>query len=308
MISYTVRGTILALSAAICWATMGVSAQYLLHSCNFTALDLVSIRLVAAGFLLLTVHRMLGGTGLLEPFANLSNFLQVFVAGIAIFLSQLTFMLSIKTSNAGIATIVVTTCPLICAIYLSFTEHRPFSVQELLSFLLALLGVVLLVTKGDFSSLDFSIAGVAWGLLAAVFTVAYSLQPRKIIRKIGVAPTVSWAMILGGIVACFFDPPWTLDVIWTPLSAASFAWIVVVGTVIAFWCYMASIKYISAVIVGLLVCVEPIGAYALSIILFHMHVGVYECIGIVLILSNVFMLSIPNEKFKAFFQRKSVKL
>ncbi len=303
MVNNTVKGSILAVSAALCWATMGVSAQYLLHSCGFTAIDLVSLRLVAAGFLLLTLHRFIGGTDLIEPFTSLSNFIQVFIAGIAILLSQLTFMLSIKASNAGTATILVTLCPLMSALYLSFSEKRPLSAQEGLSFLLAFFGVTLLVTKGDFSSFDFSFAGVAWGLASAFFTVVYSLQPRKIIRKIGVAPAVGWAMIFGGAIACTYNPPWTLNVIWTPLSFFAFAWIVVVGTVMAFWFYMASVKFISAVIVGLLVCIEPIGAYALSVVLFNLHIGFYESIGIALILSNVFLLSVPNKRFKGFFKR-----
>ncbi|WP_300937129.1 EamA family transporter, partial [Turicimonas muris] len=89
-------GISLALGAAVSWGAMGIAAQYLLHYCRFEAIDLVSIRLVSAGILLLLIYRILGGTDVMSPFSSRWAFTQVAIAGVTILGSQLTFMLSIK--------------------------------------------------------------------------------------------------------------------------------------------------------------------------------------------------------------------
>ena len=49
----TLKGVALASTAGICWGSMGVAAQYLMAQCQFTVLDLTSIRLLGAGLLLI---------------------------------------------------------------------------------------------------------------------------------------------------------------------------------------------------------------------------------------------------------------
>lgn len=213
--------------------------------------------------------------------------------------SQLTFMLSVAASNAGTAAIVLTLVPLICACWLSLTEKRPLTIREGICFVLAASGVFLIVTKGNFTSLDFSFEGVLWGLASAVFSAAYSIQPRKLIIKVGVGPVVGFGMLFGGLVASVMNPPWTMNVQWTALSISAFTYVVLIGTVVAFWCYLSSLKYVSAVIVGLMVCFEPLSAYLLSVFAFDLRIGLWEAAGICLVLLNVLVLSLPKKSTKA---------
>ena len=140
--------------------------------------------------------------------------------------------------------------------------------REGICFVLAASGVFLIVTKGNFSTLDLSFAGVLWGFVSAIFSAAYSIQPRKLIMKVGVGPVVGFGMLFGGLVASVMNPPWTMNVQWTAMSVSAFTYVVLVGTVAAFWCYLSSLKYVSAVIVGLMVCFEPLSAYFLSVFAF----------------------------------------
>lgn len=293
------KGATLAAAASVFWGSMGVCAQYLIQQCSFTPLNLVSLRLVIAGIILLIIERAFFGTEVISPLKNPRTALGIFIAGMLIFVSQLTFMKVVEVSNAGTAAILLTTVPLICAIWLSISEKRPLTIREGICFLLATSGVILIVTKGNFQTLDMPLTGVFWGLVSAVFSSAYSIQPRKLILKAGVGPVVGFGMLFGGIVACFFDPPWTMHLQLHTTSVLSFLYVVLIGTVAAFWCYLSSLKYISAVIVGLLVCFEPLSAYLISVFVFNLRLGWWELAGICLVLLNVLVLSLPKKNTEA---------
>ena len=293
------KGIGLAIAAAVFWGSMGVCAQYLFQQCSFTPLDLVSMRLVLAGLILLIMERVVFGRNIISPLRNAKTTVGILVAGLLILVSQLTFMLSVAASNAGTAAIVLTLVPLICACWLSLTEKRPLTIREGICFVLAASGVFLIVTKGNFTSLDFSFEGVLWGLASAVFSAAYSIQPRKLIIKVGEGPVVGFGMLFGGLVASVMNPPWTMNVQWTALSISAFTYVVLIGTVVAFWCYLSSLKYVSAVIGGLMGCFGPLSAYLLSVFAFDLRIGLWEAAGICLVLLNVLVLSLPKKSTKA---------
>ena len=257
------KGIGLAIAAAVFWGSMGVCAQYLFQQCSFTPLDLVSM---------LIMERLVFGRNIISPLRNAKTTVGILVAGLLILVSQLTFMLSVAASNAGTAAIVLTLVPLICACWLSLTEKRPLTIREGICFVLAASGVFLIVTKGNFTSLDFSFEGVLWGLAS-----------------------VGFGMLFGGLVASVMNLPWTMNVQWTALSISAFTYVVLIGTVVAFWCYLSSLKYVSAVIVGLMVCFEPLSAYLLSVFAFDLRIGLWEAAGICLVLLNVLVLSLPKK-------------
>ena len=257
------------------------------------------MRLVLAGLILLIMERVVFGRNIISPLKDICTTVGILVAGLLILVSQLTFMLAVAASNAGTAAIVLTLVPLICAFWLSITEKRLLTMREGICFVLAASGVFLIVTKGNFSTLDLSFAGVLWGFVSAIFSAAYSIQPRKLIMKVGVGPVVGFGMLFGGLVASVMNPPWTMNVQWTAMSVSAFTYVVLVGTVAAFWCYLSSLKYVSAVIVGLMVCFEPLSAYLLSVFAFDLRIGMWEGAGICLVLLNVLVLSLPKKSSEA---------
>ena len=51
-------GVVLAATAGVFWGSMGIAAEYLMRAFNFAALDLVSLRLLGAGVLLLSFEAL----------------------------------------------------------------------------------------------------------------------------------------------------------------------------------------------------------------------------------------------------------
>ena len=74
------KGIGLAIAASVFWGSMGVCAQYLLQQCSFTPLDLVSMRLVLAGLILLIMERVVFGRNIISPLKDIRTTVGILVA------------------------------------------------------------------------------------------------------------------------------------------------------------------------------------------------------------------------------------
>ena len=149
------KGIALAIAAGICWGSMGATAQFLMRDFGFAPLDLVTLRIFTAGIVLLVLHAVTGGGNIFEPLKKNENLRDILLASATVLFAQYSFIQGIHYSNAGTAAVVITTVPLFVCVWLAFSERRPVRAVEMLCFLLATGGVVLLVTKGDFFNARF---------------------------------------------------------------------------------------------------------------------------------------------------------
>jgi drug/metabolite transporter (DMT)-like permease len=67
--------------------------------------------------------------------------------------------------------------------------------------------------------------------------------------------------------------------------------VIIFGTLIAFYCYLESLKHISASEAIVLASAEPLSAAALSVLWLHVTFGWTEWLGTILIIATVFLLS-----------------
>jgi len=67
--------------------------------------------------------------------------------------------------------------------------------------------------------------------------------------------------------------------------------------------YLRSTEFIPPALTSILASFEPLSAVVLCVLLLGTSFNYVECIGAALIISNLFILSIPNDKFRAFFPR-----
>ena len=296
MISEQTRGIVLASGAGLCWGCMSVAAQYLFTDLGFSPEDLVSLRLLASGALLIAIDFLLNPRNVVAPVFRRENLPAVLLYGAGVLSGQYTFFLSIAHTNAGTAAILIGTQPLMILLWLAFHDGRHITPREGFCLLLALFGVGCLVTKGDLSSLDFSAAGVVFGLLSAASGAFSTIQPRNVLRRIGAGLTAGWGLFAGGCIMTVFNPPWAARVAWTWETVAACFVVILIGTVVAFWCYLASTKYVSPAVTGLLVSFEPLSAVVLSALLLGVRFGAWELAGAGAILANLVLLSLRRSR------------
>ena len=280
------EGICFAISAGICWGSMGVAAQVLMEDSGFTVGDLVAGRLLGAGVLLLMFEHFFMRRSLLKYFSQPGVAKDIPLYGVLVLLTQLTFFLAIQCSNAGTAAILAATIPVFTTIWDIFVKHRAPQIREMACTALAIIAVVLITTKGDFDSVSLSLTGVLWGLASSVAGAASNIQPNAVLKKIPVTVVVG-----GGIVMSIFFPPWAIEANWTTQSALFYTYIVVVGTLVFFLLYVSSLKMISATSASLLSCFEPITAVVLSVVLLGAPLTPAEGVGGVLVFAAVWLLA-----------------
>ena len=213
------------------------------------------------------------------------------IYGVGVLLIQYTFFLAIEQSNAGTAAIMVGVGPLFIIGYLAICKHRKPVPKEFFCLFLAITGVSLVVTKGNFESLDFVSTGAFWGLLSSAFGAFCTVQPKNVISRVGVSNVVGWGMVVGGSIACLFTNPFAMDVHWTLPSVLCYFQIIAFGTVAAFWCYLKSTEYVIPSITAILGSFEPLSAVALSVIILGATFNSYELLGATAILANMLILA-----------------
>jgi drug/metabolite transporter (DMT)-like permease len=147
------------------------------------------------------------------------------------------------------------------------------------------------VTKGNIHSLSISGSAFTWGILSAFALAFYTLYPGSLLNKWGSLLTVGWGMSIGGIGFSLIHPPWKFQGQWNLTSFLAVVFVIIFGTLIAFFCFMESLKYIRASEASLLACVEPLSAAFLAIVWLQVSFSSAEWIGSLSIIATIFILS-----------------
>jgi drug/metabolite transporter (DMT)-like permease len=286
------KGIVLVLIAAIFWGISGTVAQYLFHEQGFTAGWLVDIRLLLSGLGLLLAAKNFAKQDIWIVWKHKKTIIQLIMFGIfGMLLVQFTYFAAIQYGNAATATILQYLAPVMIACYLCIRSKQLPVKYEVLAIILALFGTFLLVTKGNIHSLSISGAAFFWGILSAFALAFYTLYPGELLSKFGSLITVGWGMLIGGIGFSFIHPPWKFEGHWSLTSFLAVIFVIIFGTIIAFFCFMESLKFIRATEASLLACAEPLSAAFLSVVWLHVPFTVIEWIGAFSIIATIFVLS-----------------
>lgn len=131
-------------------------------------------------------------------------------------------------------------------------------------------------------------------------------MPQKFIARVGSGLATSWALLLTGVTVTLFSHFWNEPLDWTVYSILAYAFIVLFGTIAAFWLFQAAAEIIPADIAGMMETFDPVAATLLSMIFLGVSVNSWECIGGALILGAVAFLAVPSKHpFLIHYSRKA---
>jgi drug/metabolite transporter (DMT)-like permease len=165
------------------------------------------------------------------------------------------------------------------------------SLQEIMAIILAMMGTFLIITKGNVHSISISKLALFWGIASAFAAAFYTLQPRRLLNKWSSTIVVGWGMLIGGISFSFIHQPWNFTGEWSIASMFAVIFVVLFGTLIAFHCYLESLKYIKPTEASILSSVEPLSAAFLSVLWLKVALGIVQWLGIVCIIIAIVVLS-----------------
>lgn len=293
------KGILLSGLGGSLWGVSGIFAQLLFSDYQASSEWLVSTRLTMAGLLILTYSSILRKDPIFSIFKNKKHVLQLLLFSLVGMVGvQYLFFKAIEVSSASLATILQFTAPIFVYLYTLISREKKLYATEFALVLATFFGVLLIVTNGQFSKMSVSLIGFTVGIWSAVAVAFYSIQPRKILAVYGSPMIVGWGMLIGGLVFQFIQPFWQPSFSLTTHSVLLLTLIIVFGTAVAFIAYLASLSYIDPSLASIMTSLEPLLAAVLSVVVFKQQFGVFELIGIAVVLVSVLLLSRYKPKNK----------
>ena len=98
-------------------------------------------------------------------------------------------------------------------------------------------------------------------------------------------------MLIGGVAFSFIHQPWDCNGEWSFASVLAIIFVVLFGTLIAFTCFLESLKYIKPTESSILSSAEPLSAALLSVVWLHEKLGIAEWLGTAFIIITIIILS-----------------
>jgi drug/metabolite transporter (DMT)-like permease len=200
-------------------------------------------------------------------------------------------MAAISASNSATATVLQFTAPAMVAVWLVLARRRLPDGRELLAIALAVLGTLLLATHGRTGALSVSAIALFWGIASAVAAAFNSLQPASMLRRHGPAVVAGWGMLIGGVALSLLHTPWKVQGIWDSWAVIFFAFILVLGTLMAFYLFNTALGMIGPQKTILLTCGEPLSAAVLAVWWLGVQWGPMDWLGTACILATIVLLA-----------------
>ena len=289
------KGILLVLTGAALWGIGGTVAKKLFQQYGIDVNWLVTARLLIAGILLLTIQFVRKDRSqILGVWKTKSLAIQLIVFGILGMLAvQYTYMASIKHGNAAVATLLQYLAPVMIIVYLILRKQTVFTRKDLLTVSLSLIGVFFLLTNGSISQLTVPTLAIIWGVLSGVALAFYTLYAIPLLKQYDSLVIVGWAMMIGGFALSFIHPPWQIDLQSLTLEAYIYLFFVIIfGTMIAFWFYIESLHYLSPKESSLLGSIEPLAAVLTTVFWLKEPFGIFQWVGTTCIITMILFLAL----------------
>ncbi|MBO1624586.1 DMT family transporter [Bacillus arachidis] len=300
MDSGRLKGIIMVITGASLWGLSGTAAQQLFQQENVSTEWLVTIRLLISGSILL-LFSSFGSKksevlGIWKQKADANKMILFGLLGMLAV--QYTYFASIKEGNAAVATLLQYLAPIFITVYLIFKWNiRPTKI-DFISIVLSLIGTFFLLTNGSIDNLAVSTPAIIWGILSGLSLAFYSLYSKELLEKWSSSVIVGWGMIIGGVgvtILHFFS---TNEFILLsgmkylqPNNLFLIAFVVIFGTLIAFYLYLDSIRYLTPKETTLFGCTEPLAAIISSILILHVPFQSFQLLGALCVIVMVLVLS-----------------
>lgn len=149
------------------------------------------------------------------------------------------------------------------------------------------------------------LGGTLWGVCGscgqflfqyAVTLVIYTLQPADLMKRYSTLLTLGWGMAVGGVILMLIKRPWSMHPIVDGQTVLAMCFIVIFGTICAFYFYLSGVRLVGASSASMLACIEPVAATVISVLWLKVRFQVIDLAGFVLVISTVFIISLNQMK------------
>lgn len=271
-----------AFGCAIIWGTTFIASKFLLT--DFSSLTILVLRFLIAFTVLFLLHpKMMKTKGWKEELW----FALAGLSGVTLcYAFEIMALSYTSVSNVGI---LVSVSPFFTAVFSKvFLKENSISKNFFLGFMLALAGIFLISTQGDFS-FRLNIFGDLLALLSAICWSAYSLISNKVssfgYNNIVVTRRIFFYGLLFVLpVLLFTNADWNLQAFTQPQNLFSMLYLAVGASSLCFLLWNNAIEKIGVLRTSTYIYLLPIISILASALLLGESITLYSVVGITLIL------------------------
>lgn len=290
------RGVICTLTGGCLWGFSGNCGQYLFNVHNIDPRWLTVVRMITAGLIMLMIVLLRNRQTLKACLTKPKDVLILVLYGVfGLLLSQYTYLEAIKATNAGTATVLQYTGPVMIMVLVCLTSRRLPKLHELISIVLVVIGTFLLATHGNLHTMVITPAGLFWGLFSACTLVLYTLLPKSIAPKYGAFLTTGMGTLIGGVTFFAVVRPWPILISLPWGAVLGVLGMIILGTVVAYPMYLQGVNDLGAVKASMLASIEPVSAAVISAVWLGSEFALLDFVGFACIIATVFLLAKPEK-------------
>jgi drug/metabolite transporter (DMT)-like permease len=217
-----------------------------------------------------------------------------------IFLYNICFLYGLKFIEAGRGALVVALTPAVIALADWLIFGSPMSRRRFSGVIIAMLGCLLVVTRGDIHLLTSGAVGVGEVLIlgCVVLWAAYTFIGRRVNQHISPLAATFGASLTGWVmltIAALIDGSlFVLDRLQFD-GAASIAFLGVLGTALSFTWYAAAVRDIGPTRAGMFINLVPVFGVLLGALILHERLAFATYLGGAIVILGVLTLNWPNK-------------
>ncbi|MCS6822755.1 MAG: DMT family transporter [Cytophagaceae bacterium] len=222
--------------------------------------------------------------------------------------NQIMFYEGLNLTSAINASLMITGVPVIVFVTSIFTRNEKFSFHKLLGIGIGLAGTVLLIIHSSQQSMKAMYIGDILVLLNSFSWALFLATVRPLLKTYRVVTIVAYMFSIGFIIILPYGYNDFLSVNWEKFTVKawlSLLFIVVFATWCAYYMNIVVLKYVSASIAGSYTYLQPLLATCIALFWGTEMITTEKILYSALILTGVYIVSIPSEKVrKTFFKNK----
>ena len=279
------------LLAGTAWAASGTAAQHFYTQSAHVPIELTQVRLLLSSVLFFLLAWWSGGLkrGVRSVRRNPRILVQLAVHGtLGIMFVQYSYFEGIAAGDAAATTVITYTSPAMMILYLVLRHRRLPSAAEAGTVIVAVAGVFLLVTGGDFGRLSVPVACIVWSLVSAIAFVFAMIYPMHLLRLFDRFFLLAVCMLIGGLAL--------LPLTQVILNVGSFftaqTWpdlliIIGIGTIVAFFAFNVGLRWLSPEETAITATIEPVASVIFAWLIFDTHFVALQIVGIMLVIAAI---------------------
>lgn len=278
--------------AGILWGTSGLFANAL-KEYGFTSMQMTAAR-GSVSFLCMLSYVLISDRKLLK--ISLRELILFVGNGIALFATAFLYYTAMQITSVATAVVLMYTMPIIVMIFSVIFLGEKMTKMKFVATAVMMIGCVLV--SGVVGGFKINTIGILIGLLSGITYSTYSILS-KIAFKKGSSPISAslYGFLFMSIIAVSMCKPGDMiERITSPKIFILLAGLGIVTFVIPYFLYTLSLKYLPAGTASALSIVEPMAATVFGMIFLHEIPDIFAGVGIIMIISAVFLLGMAEER------------